>query len=38
MEETLNFSTKIYRRKSGGWGIPIIYPNKSIHLSPGKEL
>ena len=35
MEATLNFTTKIYRRKSGGWGIPIIYPNKSIHLSPG---
>ena len=35
MEETLNFTTKIYRRKSGGWGMPIIYPNKSIQLSPG---
>ena len=35
MEATLNFTTRIYRRKSGGWGMPIIYPNKSIHLSPG---
>ena len=35
LEATLNFTTKIYKRRLGGWGIPKIYPNKSVEVSPG---
>ena len=35
LEETLNFTTKLYKRKNGGWGLPQIYQNGSIELSPG---
>ena len=35
LEETLNFTTKLYHRKSGGWGIPVIFQNGSIEVSDG---
>ena len=35
MEAALNFSTKIYRQKTMGWGNPILHHNGSIELSSG---
>ena len=35
LEHSLNFTTKLYKRKSGGWGLPIEYPNGTIELSSG---
>ena len=35
LEATLNFTTKLYHRKSGGWGIPVIFQNGSIEVSDG---
>ena len=35
LERSLNFTTKLYKRKSGGWGLPIEYPNGTIELSSG---
>ena len=35
LEKRLNFTTKIYKRKAGGWGMPIRYPNGSIEVSDG---
>ena len=35
LERSLNFTTKLYKRKSGGWGLPIVYPNGTIELSSG---
>ena len=33
LEQSLNFSTKLYKRKDGVWGMPKIMPNGSTHLS-----
>ena len=35
LEQSLNFTTKLYKRKSGGWGLPVQYPNGTIELSSG---
>jgi hypothetical protein len=35
LEKRLNFTTKIFKRKDGGWGMPIQYPNGSIEVSDG---
>ena len=35
LESSLNFTTKLYKRKSGGWGLPIEYPNGTIDLGSG---
>ena len=35
LESSLNFTTKLYKRKSGGWGLPIEYPNGTIELGSG---
>ena len=35
LERSLNFTTKLYKRKLGGWGLPIEYPNGTIELSSG---
>ena len=32
LEKSLNFSTKIYKRKDGVWGVPKILPNGTIIL------
>ena len=32
LEKSLNFSTKLYKRKDGVWGMPKIMPNGSIYL------
>ena len=32
LEKALNFSTKLYKRKDGVWGMPKIMSNGSIHL------
>ena len=35
LQRSLNFTTKLYKRKSGGWGLPIEYPNGTIEISSG---
>ena len=35
LENSLNFSTKSYKRRSGGWGTPTIFPNGSVDLEEG---
>ena len=35
LENSLNFSTKSYKRRSGGWGTPTIYPNGTVDLEEG---
>ena len=35
LERSLNFTIKLYKRKSGGWGLPIKYPNGTIEISSG---
>ena len=35
LEFSLNFTTKLYKRKSGGWGLPIEYSNGTIELGSG---
>ena len=35
LETSLNFTTTSYRRRSGGWGTPIIFPNGSVDLEEG---
>ena len=35
LEAALNFSTRIYYRKAGGWGMPVVHPNGSIEVSDG---
>ena len=35
LECSLNFTTKLYKRKSGGWGLPVEYPNGTIELNSG---
>ena len=32
MEKKLNFTTRLYKRKKRGWGIPIQYPNGTIYV------
>ena len=31
LESTLNFSTRLYQRKDGAWGLPKKLPNGTIH-------
>ena len=33
LEKSLNFSTKLYKRKDGKWGVPITLPNGTIILN-----
>ena len=35
LEQSLNFTTKLYKRKSVGWGLPVQYPNGTIELDSG---
>ena len=35
MEKRLNFTTRLYKKKIRGWGIPTLLPNGSIHISDG---
>ena len=35
LEKSLNFSTKLYKRRSGGWGTPTIYPNGTVDIEEG---
>lgn len=35
LQNRLNFTTQLYKRRSGGWGAPLVYPNGSIELSDG---
>ena len=35
LQENLNFTTRIFRRKNLDWGVPILYPNGSIVVPKG---
>jgi hypothetical protein len=35
LEKSLNFTTKLYKRKDGRWGLPQIHQNGSVEMSPG---
>ena len=35
LENTFNFTTKLYKRKTGGWGMPTILNNGTVEISDG---
>ena len=35
LEKSLNFTTKMFKRRIEGWGIPRLHPNGTMELSPG---
>ena len=35
LEKSLNFTSKLYKRRIEAWGTPEVYPNGSIEISDG---